>query len=230
MRRNTFFFIMALLTGSAIAVSGQSDALIVQRILERCGMRDISVEEVTEMEDGRVVKLDLSNNDVAKDGITLIPDEIGKLTALREFVCTDNSIEEVPSEIGRCVNLRKLDLGSNRIGLLPNEIGQLRQLEKLDLRHNRLTALPPELANCKNIEYLWLWGNKLTDIKPVAHLTNLQELYLKDNRLTMLPPSIMRIKFRYIDFLGNRLCNLPSRVDNWVKTIDNRYRATQRCQ
>jgi Leucine-rich repeat (LRR) protein len=229
MSRNLFFF-MLVLGGSAMVTAEQSDAFILQTMLEKCGLGGVSVEQVAEMENDRVVKLNIANRDVANDGITLIPGEIGKLTELREFVCTDNSIEVIPPEIGNCSNLKKIDFGSNRIAVLPPEIGKLTKLERLDLRHNSLETLPPELASCRNIRYLWLWGNKLTDITPVVRLTNLKELYLKDNRLITLPPAIMNIKFDYIDFLGNRLCHMPSRLDNWAKKIDNKYRSTQKCQ
>jgi hypothetical protein len=228
MYRKLFFFILLVVAFAAVYAEG-SDALVVQTMLEKCGLTGITVDDVAEMEEGRVVKLNVSNRDVSKEGATSIPEEIGQLTALRELVCTDNSIELLPPQIGQCVNLQKIDMSSNRLAALPPEIGKLKNLVSLDVKHNSLETLPPELGNCVNLEYLWLWGNKLTDITPVVKLKKLRELYLKDNRLTTLPAGIVTMKFNYIDLLGNKLCNLKGRLDAWAKTVDKKYRSTQKC-
>lgn len=224
------FFLMGLLVYAAGVFAQQTDSRIVETILEKCGLPDIAVESVAVMENGRVTKLDLSNKDVSKDGISVLPAEIGLLTELQELTCTDNVITAIPAEIGSCVNLTKFNAASNRITALVPEIGKLKNLTHLDLRHNSIEKLPPEIGDCSNLEFLWLWGNKLTELDPaITKLRKLQELYLKDNRLTTLPIGIVGMRFQYIDLLGNRLCNLSSVLDVWARKIDDKYKSTQRC-
>ncbi len=58
--------------------------------------------------------------DLSGEGLTILPPDIGDLTALTT-----------------------LDLGGNQLTALPPEIGDLTNLTYLDLRNNQLTALPP---------------------------------------------------------------------------------------
>jgi Leucine-rich repeat (LRR) protein len=229
MRRNMFFIMIAAVL-SANVFAEESDASTLQTILEKCGFSGVTANDVAVMEEGHVITLNLTNKDVGNDGISVIPVEIANLSYLRELILSGNSIETVPPEIGRCVNLRKLDLGSNRIAVLPSEIGNLVNLTYLDLRHNALSDLPPEIGKCGNLEYLWLWGNKLTKLDPaIIKLRRLKELYLNDNRLTTLPVGIVGMRFKYIDLVGNKLCNMSSVLDAWAKKMDNDYKSMQKC-
>ncbi len=217
--------------GAAIAQdSGNNDVMDVQTILDKCGIRELSVQQVAAVEDGRVVSLDLNNRDISKDGIAFIPPEIGKLTALRVFTCSGNIIDSIPSEIGLCTNLQKLDLSSNRIAYINPAIGQLSNLTHLDLRHNGISSVPPELGQCDRLMLLQLWGNKITVLdEAITRLPALEELYLKDNRLTTLPAGIVKLPLRYIDVIGNKICDPGKAIDAWLKKKDNRYRETQKC-
>ena len=228
MYRKMLFLINTLLLTAGVFAA--EDEQIVREILDECGLDSLTVKDVAVIENGSVITLNLSNRDIRKDGVLKIPQKIGELTELREFICTGNSITEIPTEIGELVNLEVLNLGSNRIVAVPSEIGDCKKLKKLDLRHNSLTLLPNEIGNLENLEYLWLWGNKLTSLNnEITRLHRLKELYLKDNRLTTLPVGIIRMKFDYIDLIGNKLCDLSSVLDHWAKKIDDKYLSTQRC-
>jgi Leucine-rich repeat (LRR) protein len=230
MHRPTIFcFIAVLLTLTEYAVG--LDMTTVRLILDKCGFDTMQVEDVADFnEEGRVIRFNLTNPDIAKDGIMKLPQEIGELTELRKFICIGNSIIEIPTVIGKCTELRELNLASNRIVAVPPEIGALRELRKLDLRHNSIALLPPEIGTCENLEYLWLWGNKLIELDPaIVRLRKLRELYLNDNRLTTLPLGIMGMRLNYIDFMGNRLCDISTVLHLWCKKIDGQYKSTQRC-
>jgi hypothetical protein len=215
---------------SAQDAGSSNDAAEVQVILTKCGMEGLTLQDVAVMENGRVVSLDLKNRDISKDGMTYLPEEIGKLTALRELTCSGNIIDSIPSAIGSLVNLQKLDLASNRIAILPPVIGSLKNLTLLDLRFNRIAVIPPEIAQCQKLKLLQLWSNKLATVDAaVTKLGSLEELYLKDNRLTTLPAAMAKVKYGYVDIIGNKLCDLPPALDAWAKKFDKRYKETQKC-
>ena len=226
----TYLIVGNLFVLGAVSTYG-NDVDVVQTILEKCGMSETPIADVAVVENGQVVSLNLNNKDISQDGIAELPPDIGKLAALRELSCTENSIESLPAEIGNCTSLQKINVGSNRIVGIPPEIGNLKKLTHLDVRHNAITKIPPEIKGCTSLTHLWLWGNKLTELDPaVTQLKKLKELYLKDNRLTTLPAGITKMKFDYVDFLGNKLCKLPPKLDAWAKKIDKKYKSTQRCQ
>ena len=98
--------------GQTSAPGGSSeygdDIKVVRTILDKCGLKDVSVTDVAKIEEGRVVSLNLNNKDVSKDGFSTLPPEIGQLTALRLLSCKDNTITSLPPEIGILHFLRNL--------------------------------------------------------------------------------------------------------------------------
>ena len=80
--------------------------------------------EGVEMENGRVVKLDL--------------EQFGLTGA-------------VPTEVGQLASLEVLDLGGNQLTSLPAEIGQLTSLTELNLCGNQLTSLPAEIGQLTSL-------------------------------------------------------------------------------
>ncbi len=217
------------------AVTAQGDAAqdmaVVRDILTKAGITDRTAEQATIIEDGRVVSLDLSNKDVANDGISVLPSEIGKLTGLKVLLCKNNVLTELPLELRYCVNLTKIDFSSNKISSIPLEFGQLDKLVDIDFRYNRLETLPYTIGNLKQLSVLRLWGNVLTTLPgQITLLPSLKELYLKDNRLSSLPHDIAKMKtLTYIDIEGNKLCDLSGAVDTWLREKLKNYRQTQKC-
>ena len=101
---------------------------------------------ITTDEEGRVVKLNLNNNQLSGE----LPPELGNLVKL-EFL----RLEKVAlsgallAELGNLVNLRELHLSENALsGAIPPELGNLVNLTTLNLDNNQLCGeLPPELGN-----------------------------------------------------------------------------------
>lgn len=207
------------------------DIAVVRTILDKCGMKNAAAMDICKMEAGRVTSINLSNPDMSTDGFSVLPPEIGKLTALKTFICKDNSLKTIPPEIGNLTELTKLDLSSNDLISIPPEVGNLTKLEDLDLRNNELTDLPDEIRRLTSLVYLRLWVNKITSLNVfVIQLPSLKELYLKDNRLTTLPVGIVKMKsLTYIDYIGNKICDPCPAVDEWLKSKDKLYRQTQKC-
>lgn len=115
----------------------------VRAILDRNGLTSMKVEGQTEVRDGHVVGLFIQ-----EAGVTVIPDEIGKLMKLERLHCYgDRALEHaylksISPEIGKCVALQDLLLNHNELTTLPTEIVNLTRLTSLSLADNRLQALP----------------------------------------------------------------------------------------
>ncbi len=153
--------------------------------------------------DGRVVKLDLSGNNLSGE----LPAELGNLAKLELLSLRDNRLSgQLPSQWGNLVNLKTLDLSNTRFGgteasgnfgaehchqnrltgTIPAEWGNLASLSNLYLSDNDLTGpLPPELGNLASLSKLYLSGNRLSGRLP-AELSRLEgaSLGLRENRFS----------------------------------------------
>ena len=216
---------------STDSTSQFDDYMVLKKILNECGISDSRLSEVSSLENGRVVYLDLSNKDVSQDGLVMLPASIGNLSELRTLIACDNVIKSIPDCIFTLKQLRTLVLASNRIVSVPPELGNLENLDSLDLRHNSIESLPSEIGNLKKLTYVQLWGNKLTALPmSIAQLPKLKDLHVKDNRLAGLPEGLMSMKsLKFIDFQGNKLCKLSPKMEAWLTKKDQQYRALQKC-
>lgn len=118
-------------------------------------------------------KIDLLNLECLfiKPSISELPEEICKLSKLKELQLVFHSLTKVPKEIGNLKDLNELDLCVGDLTELPKEIGLLANLIELDISGNPIKNLPEEITNlinlkrfgfdCENIElsqlqYDWL--------------------------------------------------------------------------
>jgi Leucine-rich repeat (LRR) protein len=127
-----------------------SDRLALEALYKSCGgagwrwkggwMTEAALGEwegVTVDAEGRVVELDLFNNNLAG----ALPSEIQQLSALTYLVLAANKLT----------------------GPIPAELGQLGALRTLGLNGNQLSeAIPPELARLLALAHLHLYGNQLS--------------------------------------------------------------------
>ena len=140
---------------------------------------------VTTNRSGRVIELDLSENELSG----AIPAELGDLTFLESLNLSKNQLRgDIPPELGNLSNLRALALFDNNLrGPIPPDVALLANLRWLVLSDNELTgSIPPELGRLEKLEWLYLWGNQLSgEIPPeLGNLTNLERLGLSYNNLT----------------------------------------------
>ncbi|MGA2507977.1 MAG: hypothetical protein ABSF80_10930, partial [Chitinispirillaceae bacterium] len=75
---------------SAVAVPHYNDTSTVRHILDECGLITVKIEQVTVWDSGRVVSLDLSNNDLTQDGFKALPVAVCSLTQLRTLMAKNN--------------------------------------------------------------------------------------------------------------------------------------------
>lgn len=163
-------------------------------------------------------ELDLSNR-----GLTKLPLQIGKLTALRQLHLgttwgsdePKNRLTQLPQAIGELTNLEELDLSGNYLGSLPAEIGLLTNLRKLNLNVNQLDLLPLEMTKLASLEELGLRRNYFALLPPVVtQLRGLTSLTLANNQIAKLPREIGQlVNLITLKLGGNRIDTLPPEID-----------------
>ena len=152
--------------------------------------------------------------DLSELGLTTLPPEIARLSALQYINLNYNQITALPPEIACLTELQELHLNSNLLTALPPEVARLTALQTLDLSANQLIALPPEIARLTALQTLILYGNPLKVLPPeIASLTSLYLLALADNQLTTLPPEIAHLAaLKVLDLDSNQLTTLPPEI------------------
>ncbi|CAB1328922.1 unnamed protein product [Coregonus sp. 'balchen'] len=144
--------------------------------------------------------LDISNN-----GLSVICEDITRLTKLRTLISKNNRLDEfsLPKEFGS-LPLEVLNLSGNRFEEMP---AQFLNLELLYLGGNLITSIPPELANLPYLSYLVLCDNRIQGVPPqLTRLHSLRSLSLHNNLLTYLPREILSlVHLQELSLRGNPL-------------------------
>ena len=170
--------------------------------------QDVSEWEGVSFEDGRVMELDLENDEVHG----AVPKVIGAFTAMETLDLQGNLISGVPKEIGACVSLRKLVLTGNTLKTLPKAIGQLASLKKLLISENQLKTLPAEIGNLTQLEHLDVSWNKINTVpSSIARITDtLKALNLQGNRLTTVPKEFGNLaSLEFLNLADNDIRVIP---------------------
>ena len=139
---------------------------------------------------GRVVRLDLTNNQLSGE----LPAELGRLSELKWLLLSYNELDgELPAELGRLSSLVTLRITRSQLsGQIPSELGQLASLEGLYLNFNALGGeIPAGLGRLSGLEELDLSWNALGGEIPAAlgGLSGLEKLDLSDNDLSGTIPA-----------------------------------------
>ena len=194
---------------------------------------------VTTNPDGRVVTLDLSNNNLTDS----IPPQVGGLAALQVLDLSHNTLSgTIPVEVGSLHNLIHLDLSANNLtgpipdltnlttlihldlgnnalsGTIPEEVGSRYNLIHLDLSANKLSgSIPPQVGGLTELIHLDLSANKLSDSIPddLNSLTALRVLDLSANDLTgSIPDLTSLIVLTHLDLSANKLTGRIPALDS----------------
>lgn len=128
-----------------------------------------------DLEEGKLV--------LEKQGLKIIPAEIGNLENLKFLNLDENKISTLPPEIGKLTNLQTLSLAGNKLSSLPDEFWQLVNIENLALHENQLTHIPAELGNFIKLAVLSLRNNKFKDLPAqIGQLPKIRMLLLQGNQ------------------------------------------------
>lgn len=117
--------------------------------------------------------------DVARQGLTRLPDGLAKLDRIESINLLGNKIDTFPPVLAKMVTLDEISLCSNGMKYIGPEIGQLKNLRILIINMNGLTALPKEIGELTNLLYLDIGENPITSLpEEIRNLTKLQELHI----------------------------------------------------
>ncbi len=138
-------------------------------------------------------------------------------TALSQISNLDLSrkkLKMLPKEIRYFKGLRVLTLSRNRLSVLPREIGELKHLQRLVLSHNQLSMLPPEISELKHLKILYLDSNAFQSFPlEIIQLGDLWELYVSSNKLISLPSAINHLKkLKILSIAVNPISELPPQI------------------
>lgn len=135
-------------------------------------------------EDGFIVDMDLSNNNLDADSI---PYEVKGLKHLEKLHLFGNPLRGRFPDILEMKSLKSIGFMKTEIsGTIPNGIGYMSQLTTLALGGTKMgPQIPRSMSSLKNLRILGLDGLGLVGgIKSLLHLTKLEALYLEDNHLS----------------------------------------------
>ncbi len=163
------------------------------------------------VENGRVVSLDLSNNNL----YGIIPANINKISKLREMNMSGNLLfGSITGEIGNLDELEILDLSSNDYdGEIPKGFGELVVLTSINLSDNQLIGIiPQELGSMTAIVSIDFSNNDLSGSIPndFINLTQLSTLNLSFNDLGGTIPTVIGelIGLTSLDLSNNQFSGL----------------------
>lgn len=147
--------------------------------------KPISTWHGVTIKEGKVIGLDLSNNNLQGK----IPITIGNLKNLETLDLSNNSIKgKIPGLFRKFDNLKVIDLGKNELtGNIPSSINKLHNLQELNLSNNKLEGeLPLGINELSKLSTLALANNDLNGSMPAGmeNLKKLKRLYISNNEFS----------------------------------------------
>ncbi|XP_044859070.1 leucine-rich repeat and death domain-containing protein 1 isoform X4 [Mauremys mutica] len=107
--------------------------------------------------------------------LTKLPEELSKLTCLRELDISHNALKDIPEGIGELKHLVSLTANNNSISQLPKSVTSLSDLQQLNLSGNQLICLPSGLQHLQSLKDINFDGNPL--IRPPQEVCKGKQLY-----------------------------------------------------
>ena len=181
--------------------------------------KPISTWHGVEVKDGKVVVLDLSNNNLKGN----LPLTVGNLTNLKYLDLSDNDLKgRMPRELRKFDDLKYLDLSGNHFkGKLPMTLNRMTDLVYLDFGANNFEGdLPSSITELSNLNSLVLADNNFSGGLPngMENLKKLEKLYISKNKfdnldnlralsqqqLVLIDVDVNTEKFNLLDFTKTR--------------------------
>ena len=145
--------------------------------------------------------------DLRELGLKVLPEDLKKLTFLRELRLNENKSLNLPHWIGELDSLEILHFNNSELKQFPENIKKITYLKELYLHLDNIKIIPNWISDLKHLEKLSLNRNWLKSVPiSIGKLTNLKELILKNNYIKGLPDSIFELQsLKKLDIDGNPL-------------------------
>ncbi len=142
--------------------------------------------------DNHIVSITIQDSQLEK-----VPESIGMLEYLKEFVIEKAKITHLPESIGNLRSLKTLEIHSCGLKTIPNSIGNLKSLEELYLNGNNLAILPDSIGNLQSLKILDLYGNNLKTLPlSIGNITSINKINIGENPNLILPKSLNQFNIK----------------------------------
>ena len=190
------------------------DSIAVRAILDSNNITTYSVSDVSDVDGGRIVKLNL-NFKITK----MLPADIGKLTALVLLGISNNAeLSSLPNELENLKSLENFHCDYCDVSIFPIVLTKITSLTHLRFTYNNTEIIPDEIGNLSNLTSLYLSGNNIKTIPAsICQLSNLNVLNLFKNPLITIPDSIGKlINLIDLKISGSNLTQIPESIGNLI--------------
>lgn len=142
-----------------------------------------------------------------------IPDQIFKLTNLKNLWINNNEIDEINPNISQLKSLHTLDISMNNIKEIPTSIKLLTQIYELSLSRNKLSTLPNVFKHLQKLRSLDLSFNSNISEFPKSILQSPQTAVLKLNYCNIQSVNNIDFSREGILYEGNPFVNISGMVN-----------------
>ena len=151
-------------------------------------------------------------------GISELPAEIVKLTALSDLWINQTLLRDLPPAITQLTGLKRLSLWRNKFEEFPAALRGFTTLRHLELNCNAIESVPPLIGSLVGLKNLSFASNYITYLPDeVTQLTNLRFLNFSHNRLGTVPLQLGRLpSLKTLCLYNNGISVLPDEMNKFT--------------
>ena len=145
-----------------------------------------------------------------------LPEELFKLTELRELTVKGCKLNLLNQHIGQLVHLQYLNVDHNKLLRLPETLGNLTDLRTLVISRNMIETLPESIGNLHQLATIDAWSNPLFVLPhSISNISKtLQVLDLRQIPLTKWEYEAMEQLLPNTDIKFTDICECENRRDH----------------
>ncbi|KAK1674832.1 serine/threonine protein kinase [Colletotrichum godetiae] len=151
----------------------------------------------------------LEHLDLSGTGISVLPDDFGRLRKLKVAFFSDCRFAIFPKQLSECPELDMVAFRSNGMTAIPED-SLPPKLCWLILTNNRIEALPQSIGRCSRLQKCMLAGNSLTSLPDeMVACSKLGLLRLSANNFPDLPKWLFELpELAFLSVAGNPCCSV----------------------